>query len=69
MFKKIFNYCFNYCKVSYEELVHKTTWPSRSELMNSAVLVLVASLCIAVVVFVIDFVFQHAMEFIYSLLR
>ncbi|MBQ8051933.1 MAG: preprotein translocase subunit SecE [Bacteroidaceae bacterium] len=65
MFKKI----FNYCKVSYEELVHKTTWPTRSELMNSAMLVLIASLCIAVVVFVIDFVFQHAMEFVYSLLR
>ena len=58
-----------YCKVSYEELVHKTTWPTRSELMNSAVLVLVASLCIALVVFVIDQVFQHGMEVIYGLFR
>ena len=65
MFKKI----FDYCKVSYEELAHKTTWPTRSELMNSAVLVLVASLCIAVVVFVIDQFFQHGMEFVYGLLR
>jgi len=69
MFKKIINYCINYCKVSYEELVHKTTWPTRSELMNSAVLVLVASLCIALVVFVIDQFFQHGMEFVYGLLR
>ncbi|MCD8303927.1 MAG: preprotein translocase subunit SecE [Prevotellaceae bacterium] len=65
MFKSI----FNYCKVSYEELAHKVTWPSRSELMNSAVLVLVASLCIAVVIFVVDQVFQHGMELVYGLLR
>jgi len=58
-----------YCKDSYEELVHKTTWPTRSELMNSAVVVLTASLCIALVVFVMDWFFQHGMEFVYGLLR
>jgi len=62
MFKKI----FNYCKESYNELVHKTSWPTRSELINSAMVVLAASLIIAVVVFVMDFVFQHLMEFIYN---
>lgn len=65
MFEKI----KTYCKDSYEELVYKTTWPTRSELMNSAVVVLIASLCIALVVFVMDFVFQHGMEFIYGVLR
>ena len=58
-----------YCKESYEELVNQTTWPTRSELMNSAVVVLTASLCIALVVFVMDFVFQSGMEVIYGLLR
>ena len=58
-----------YCKDSYEELVHKTTWPTRSELMNSAVVVLTACLCIALVVFAMDFVFQNGMEFVYGLLR
>ena len=58
MFKKI----FKYCKESYDELVHKTTWPTRSELTNSAVVVLSASLLIALVVFAMDFVFQSAME-------
>ena len=62
MFKKI----FNYCKESYNELVHKTTWPTRSELINSAMVVLAASLIIAVLVFVMDFTFQHVMEFIYN---
>ena len=61
MFKKI----FKYCKESYDELVHKTTWPTRSELTNSAVVVLSASLLIALVVFTMDFVFQSAMEVIY----
>ena len=61
MFKKI----FKYCKESYDELVHKTTWPTRSELTNSAVVVLSASLLIALVVFVMDFVFQSTMEVIY----
>lgn len=58
-----------YCKDSYEELVYKTTWPSRQELMNSAVVVLTASLCIALVIFAMDFVFQTGMEGIYSWLR
>ena len=58
-----------YCKESYEELVHKTTWPTRSELMNSAVVVLTASLCIALVVFVMDFIFRMGMEGIYGILR
>ena len=65
MFKGI----INYCKESYEELTHKVTWPSRSELMNSATLVLVASLCIALVVFCIDLLFQEGISAIYGLLR
>ena len=61
MFKKI----FKYCKESYDELAHKTTWPTRSELTHSAVVVLSASLLIALVVFAMDFVFQSVMEVIY----
>ena len=56
-------------KNSYEELVHKTTWPSRKELMSSAVVVLIASLCIALVVFAMDSVFQTVMGSIYELLH
>ena len=58
-----------YCKDSYNELVHKTAWPSRSELMGSAIVVLTASLCIALVVFVMDFIFQTGMELVYGVLR
>ena len=51
-----------YCKESYNELVHKVSWPTRSELTNSAVVVLYASLLIALVVFVMDSAFQFVME-------
>ena len=55
----------NYCKLSYNELVHKTTWPTRKQLTSQAILVLEASLLIAVVVFAMDQVFQLVMEFVY----
>ena len=58
----------NYFKESYTELVHKTSWPSRQELTNSAVVVLVASLLIAAVVWVMDFCFENLMTFIYKII-
>ncbi len=61
MFKKI----ANYCKECYDELAHKTTWPTRAELTHSAVVVLSASLIIALVVFGMDFVFENLMKFVY----
>ncbi len=58
MFKKI----TNYCKESYDELVHKVSWPTRSELSSSAMVVLLASLLIALVVWAMDSAFQFIME-------
>ena len=55
----------NYCKACYNELAHKTTWPTRRELTHSAMVVLSASLIIALVVFAMDFVFQNLMKFVY----
>jgi preprotein translocase subunit SecE len=57
-----------YFQESYTELVHKVTWPTWSELQNSAVLVMVATLIVALLVAGMDFIFSRAMEFIYSLL-
>jgi len=54
-------------KASYTELVHKVSWPTRKELANSAVLVMVASLILALVVWLMDFCFEHLMTFIYGL--
>ncbi|MBM6672811.1 preprotein translocase subunit SecE [Marseilla massiliensis] len=61
MFTKI----TNYCKACYNELVHKTSWPTRAELTHSAMVVLSASLIIAVVVFIMDSVFRFVMSAIY----
>jgi len=58
----------SYFKESFTELVHKVTWPTFSELQNSAVLVLVAALIIALIVAAMDFSFSRVMKFIYSLL-
>jgi len=44
----------NYVKESYVELMQKVSWPTFAELQNSAVVVFVASLIIAMVVFVMD---------------
>lgn len=56
----------NYIKQSYAELREKTSWPSRSELTNSAVVVLIASLLIAIVVWVMDLGFENIMSLIYK---
>ena len=58
MLKKI----TNYCKESNDELVHKVSWPTRSELSSSAMVVLYASLLIALVVFLMDSAFRFIME-------
>jgi preprotein translocase subunit SecE len=51
----------NYIKESYNELIHKVSWPTWAELQNSAVVVSIASLVIAVIVFLMDASFgvQH----------
>jgi preprotein translocase subunit SecE len=56
-----------YVKESYNELVHKVTWPTWKELQNSAIVVMIASIIISLVIFVIDLVFENVMDFIYSL--
>ena len=61
----LFKRFIDYCKACYDELAHKVTWPARRELTHSAMIVLTASLIIAVVVFVMDFVFKSLMGVVY----
>jgi preprotein translocase subunit SecE len=58
---------FNYVKDSYDELVHKVSWPTWSELQNSAIVVSIASLIIAFVIYLMDMSFQTILETFYSL--
>lgn len=57
---------FNYFKESYNELMHKVTWPSWSELQGSATLVLVTSVILAVVIWMMDFAFEKVMSTVYG---
>ena len=57
----------SYIKESYDELVHKVSWPTWSELQNSAIVVSIASLIIALVVFMMDIMFKSALEVFYQL--
>ena len=57
----------NYCKESFVELTKKTTWPTWAKLQSSALLVLVTTVLLALVLWVIDFAFQHLMTAIYTL--
>jgi preprotein translocase subunit SecE len=56
----------NYFSESYNELINKVSWPTWSELRNSAIVVMVASLIIALLIFVIDSSFRGLMKLIYS---
>ena len=66
-----------YIEESYQELVHKVTWPNWSEIRESAILVFIASLIIAGLVKLMDFVFgvtdgeywKGIIGFVYELLN
>ena len=57
-----------YLKESYTELTKKVSWPTWSQLQSSALVVMVASVIFAAVIFAMDFCFRHLMTFIYELL-
>lgn len=55
-----------FIKESYDEMLHKVTWPTWIELQNSAALVLVASLIIALIVLAMDQSASHVMQLFYQ---
>lgn len=58
----------SYIKESFGELTHKVTWPTWSSLQSSAILVMVASVILAIVVLAMDSSFETIMTAIYNLL-
>ena len=56
----------SYVKESYDELMHKVSWPTWSELQNSAIVVSIASLIIALIVFLMDISFRNIMDLFYG---
>jgi preprotein translocase subunit SecE len=61
------NKVVTYLKESYDELMHKVSWPTWSELQGSAIVVSIASLIIALVVFLMDEVFRNVLLQFYKL--
>jgi len=58
----------SYIKEAYNELVHKVSWPTRQELSSSTVIVMTASILMALVVFVIDFSFEWVVSHFYGMI-
>jgi len=55
-----------YAKESYDELLHKVSWPTWNELQSSAIVVSVASLIIALVVYLMDIGFSSILKGFYT---
>jgi preprotein translocase subunit SecE len=57
-----------YIRESYIELRQKVSWPTFSELQDSVVVVMIASVIIGLVIFFMDFIFQSGMNFFYKMI-
>ncbi|MEJ5054856.1 preprotein translocase subunit SecE [Sphingobacterium sp. MYb382] len=57
----------DFFKDSYVEVTEKVTWPTWSQLQSSAVIVLVASIIIALLVFVMDKASSNLLELLYGI--
>ena len=57
----------NYVKECYTELVQKVSWPTWKELQSSAIVVSIASLIIALVVYLMDEAFKNLLEGFYKI--
>ena len=55
-----------YIKESYIELTQKVTWPTWRELQSSAILVLVAAIIIALLIFGMDQVIRFVLDKFYT---
>lgn len=55
-----------YIKESYIELTEKVTWPTWRELSNSAIVVLVAAIIIALLIFGMDQLINFILQKVYT---
>ena len=58
-----------YIRDSYNELLHKVTWPTWEELQQSTMIVLVATIIITAIVALMDSVSNGVLQFVYSLFK
>ncbi len=55
-----------YIKESYDELMNKVSWPTWSELQSSSIVVAIATVIIALIIYVMDSAFSNAMNLFYG---
>jgi len=55
----------SYLLESYDEMVHKVSWPNWNSLQNSAIVVLFTTFLFAMVVYAMDSVFGQMMKLYY----
>jgi preprotein translocase subunit SecE len=58
-----------YFRESYQELLQKVTWPSWTQLQQSTVIVLVATIIITAMVSIMDFSSNQVLRLVYSLFK
>jgi preprotein translocase subunit SecE len=58
-----------YIKLSYEELMNKVSWPTWEDLQESTIIVMVASLFIALLIGVIDLASSTSLGMFYQLFQ
>jgi preprotein translocase subunit SecE len=56
-----------YIKESYDELMNKVSWPSWSELQSSSIVVAIATIIIALIIYIMDSAFSNVMKLFYGL--
>ena len=56
----------NYFRDSYKELTEKVTWPTWSQLQQSTMIVLGATLVITMLILAMDFAAGNSLKFIYK---
>lgn len=56
-----------YIKESADDLKNKVSWPTWKELQSSSIVVAIASLIIALIVYIMDLSFRNVLEVLYSL--
>jgi preprotein translocase subunit SecE len=59
----------NTLQLTTEELVNKVTWPTWDELQSSGIIVLIASIIIAMLVFLVDSGFETLFGYFYQITK
>ncbi len=60
------NRMFSYIKEALVELLEKVTWPSWSNLQNSSIVVAIATVIIALIIYVFDTLSSKVLDLYYS---